>query len=162
MSDRRQALLLAAMRRAGKPVSSDTLLDEAAGLALANGWPVGQVSSLNRKAVAQRLRMLVEAGQARECGTTVDVAARRATPLYEPTAGYDARAAAPPPPAADPASVPPREASPYEGRSRQQLLALLDVQDSLLDCLRRFLVDLDAEREKSRARLLAEGLGGRP
>lgn len=157
MSDKRNQLLVAALRRAGKPTASDDLLDAATGLALAEGWEPEQVSELNRRSVATRLRNLEQAGVVRQEGAGMDERARRTTPLFVPVAGWDVRAAVPAPPMVG-ASPTRRRESPYAGLNNTQLLALLEAHDDIAECLGRFLMDMGVVREKARRNLLAAGL----
>jgi hypothetical protein len=162
--DTRNELLLAAMRRAGRPLASGDVLDSAVGLALGEGWMPEQVR-LSRKAVSKRLQHLVLEGSVITAGETMDDASRRLTPLYAPVNGdYDLRAPVPAPPTMD---VPVKR-SPHDDLDRAQLLVVLDVQDDLLAAfgrqlqdMQRFFVELTQTREKCRGRLLAAGLGDR-
>lgn len=149
-------LLLASLRRAGEPMASDDLLDAATALALADGWEPEQVSALNRRSVATRLRNMEAGGKVTQVGVTMDEPSRRTTPVYAPVDGYDVSATAPEPP---PPSRTTSPGSTYANLERSQLIALLDVHDALAQCTARFFSDLDAWREKSRARLQAVGLG---
>lgn len=157
MSDKRNQLLLAALQRAGKPTASDDLLDAATGLALADGWEPEQVAELNRRSVATRLRHLEQGGVVRQDGAGLDERARRTTPLYVPTGGWNARAAIPAPPATSEGRAR-RDASPYAGMNTAQLVALLEVHDSVTECVGRFLQDMNRLNEQSRRKLLAVGL----
>ena len=158
MVDARNDLLLAALRRAGKPMASGDVLDAAVGLATAEGWTAEQLASLTRKAVSKRLQNLCAGGQVKEVGSVVDPSSRRMTPTYL-SADHNPNARVPPPP-----SLPERTAakeSPYSGLEKSQLIALLDVHDALAQCQFRFMRDLDDWREKARRQLLAVGLGER-
>jgi DNA-binding Lrp family transcriptional regulator len=163
MSDPRDELLLAALKRAGKPLDSSDLLDEATGLALAD-WEPGQVR-LSRKSVAKRLQNMLTAGLVTHAGVGVDDGARRTTPLFAPVGGYDLRAPVPPPPAERP---PAKQPGPFVGLTTAQTVTLMDVQDELLSLFGRhlqaqqqFFAELAAVREKVRGRLLSAGLDGR-
>jgi len=156
MTDARNELLLSALRRATTPLTSGDVLDAAVGLAEAEGWTPAQLASLSRKAVSKRLQNLADAGVVGLGQSVLDGDARRMTPTYI------AKTPNPNEPVPPPPSVAPRAAakeSPYDGLEKSQLIALLDVHDSLAQCLSRHMQDLDAWREKSRQRLLAVGLG---
>lgn len=158
MTDSRNELLLSALRRATTPLTSGDALDAAVGLAEAEGWTPAQLASLSRKAVSKRLQNLADAGVVGLGQSVLDGDARRMTPTYI------AKTPNPNEPVPPPPSVVPRAAakeSPYDGLEKSQLIALLDVHDSLAQCLSRHMQDLDAWREKSRQRLLAVGLGER-
>lgn len=161
--DIRNELLLATLRRAGKPLDSGDVLDEATGLALGEGWQPEQVQ-LSRRGASKRLQHLVLEGHVKAAGEALDEGSRRMTPLYAPVAGYDLRAPVPAPPAVETVVKP----SPHADLDRSQLLVLLDVQDDLLAVFvrqmqdtQRFFVELAQTREKCRGRLLAAGLGDR-
>lgn len=164
----RNDLLLAALKRAGKPLDSGDVLDAAVGLAMADGWEPEQVASLNRRSIATRLQNMVDEGLLTRAGMGMDNVSRRTTPLYAPAAGYDAHAAVPKPPT--PARAPAARASVFDGLSTTQTCTLLDVQDELLALFARqqqaqqqvqqqFMQELAVAREKARNRLLAAGLG---
>jgi hypothetical protein len=156
MTDVRNELLLSALRRATTPLTSGDVLDAAVGLAEAEGWTPEQLASLSRKAVSKRLQNMVDAGVVALASQYFDPVSRRLTPTYT-AAVRNPNAVVPPPP-----SVAPRAAakeSPYDGLEKSQLIALLDVHDSLAQCLSRHMQELDSWREKSRQRLLAVGLG---
>jgi hypothetical protein len=167
MSDPRDELLLAALKRAGKPLDSSDLLDEATGLALAD-WEPDQVK-LNRRSVAKRLQNMLTAGLVTHAGVGVDDAARRTTPLFAPVGGYDAHAPVPLPPEA---RQPAKQSGPFEGLTTAQTITLMDVQDELLAVFVRqqkaqqqaqqlLFTELQAVREKVRGRLVAAGLSER-
>lgn len=163
MSIKRNDLLLATLQRAGKPLASDDLLDGACGLALDAGWDPAQSAELTRKVIAQLLKHLVARGVVRVAGSKFDEGARRSTPTYEPTKGYDPHALIPtgptPPTRVDPNST-------FNAMNRAQVIAVLDAQDEMLSKfagglagLQAFLTGFMATREKVRARLVAVGLG---
>lgn len=165
MSDCRKELLLAALQRAGKARTSAELLDDATGLALAEGWEPAQTAKLTRKGVAKHLQHMEKAGLVRSEGTAFDNDAGRMTPTFVPVAGFDPRAQVPSAPTAVESITPARPAD-YENLNRTQLITLLDVQDDMLAEFarhlqeqERFFIKLGAIREKARARLLAVGLG---
>lgn len=163
MSKAINALILATLQRAGVPLASDDVLDQAYGHALNERWTVEALAELNRKSVASRLKGMVTSGHVRVAGQQRDIAARRDTPLYEPSAGWDAGAAIP-----APDSPPVRhnsDKSVYDGMTPRQRLAVFESQDMILDSLSRLLqhlqtglADMVQTREKARQRLLAEGL----
>lgn len=155
MSDARNDLLLATLRRACKPMTSGDVLDAAMGLAEAEGWTAQQLAPLNRKSVSKRLQNMADAGAINVCSDVLDGSARRMTPTYA-APDLNPNACVPLPPS-EPVRAP--KDSPYEGLEKSQLIALLDVHDSLAQCLTRHMQDLDSWREKSRARLAAVGLG---
>lgn len=163
MSDAINALLLATLQRAGAPLASDDLLDQAYGLALDGRWTHEAIAKLSRKSVASRLKGMVAAGHVRITGQQRDTAARRDTPLYEPSAGWDHNAPVPSPDSS-PARL--REAkSPYDTMTPRQRLAVFEAQDAMLESAFRLiqhlqagLTDMMQTREKWRARLLAEDL----
>lgn len=171
MSDPRDELLLCALKRAGRPLDSSDLLDEATGLALAD-WEPDQVR-ISRKSVAKRLQNMLTAGLVTQAGLGVDDVARRTTPLFAPVGGYDLRSPVPPPPVN--ARAPAKQPGPFDGLSATQAVTLLDVQDELLAVFGRqlqaqqhqlqaqqqFFSELATVREKVRSRLLAAGLGER-
>jgi hypothetical protein len=173
MTDTRNQLLLAAMQRAGKPLTSGDVLDEATGLAEAEGWQAQHLADVTRKSVSKRLQNMATGSTplVLVAGSALDEASRRMTPTYAPAAGYDVHAPIPPPPAAPPA----RANTPFDGLTTVQSVTLLDVQDELLAVfgrqmqsmqrqmsdMERFFAELAATREKSRQRLLAVGLGDR-
>lgn len=157
MSDRKNELVLAALRRAGKPSGSEELVDAVQGLGLAEGWQPAQVADLNRRSVAKRLQNMVGEGLVQQAGAGLDDRARRSTPLFAPVGGWNPQALVPPPPAigADDSRIGQRA---HAAMNQQQLLALLDAQDDLLGVVHRFLGDLQTARERHRARLAAVGL----
>lgn len=155
MGDARNELLLSALRRAGTPLTSGDVLDAAVGLAQAEEWTPQQLANLTRKAVSKRLQNMVEEGAITNGSEVLDTTSRRMTPTYLAT-DPNPNAWVPPAPSA-PAHTP--KDSPYAGLEKSQLIALLDVHDSLAQCLSRHMQDLDSWREKSRQRLLAVGLG---
>jgi hypothetical protein len=161
-ADRFDRLLLAALAREAKAANSDTLLDLAIGMALANGWTSAQVSALTRRIVAARLQLLDKAGLVRKSGTDYDGRARRTTPAYQVTEA-SAGSTPPPPPFAE--EIPDMRMATGRARheidslSRDQVTTLLDGQDLLIECMTRFLADLSTTREKVRQRLAAAGLG---
>lgn len=164
MSDAINKLLLAALQRAGKPLASDDLLDVAAGLGLGEGWTTTALAQLNsRKSVASRLRKMVSDGLVREMSPKRDASARRDTPTYEPSAGFDPDAPIPSP---DSISMRPNtDKSIYEGMTPRQRLAAFEAQSVCLESVARLiqqlqvgLVDMLQANEKARRILLAEGL----
>lgn len=148
---------MAALKRAGEALSSDDLLDMSVGLALAEGWLPEQLADFSRRSIATRLRNLELAGLVRQDGAGMDTRARRTTPLYAPTGGYDAAAPLPPPPRLE-RDAELADTSCYDGMSRPQLLALLEAQDDIIESVGRFFNDLRGMRDKARARLQAVGL----
>lgn len=154
MSDRKNQLVLAALLRHGRPTGSEELLDVVVGLAQAEFWTPEHLADLNRRSIAARLRNLEEQGLVRQEGVGVDARARRSTPLYVPAGAWDARAPVPPPPSGAPEAGRVGQRA-HAAMDRTQLLALLDAQDDLLGVVHRFLTDLQAMREKHRARLNA-------
>lgn len=157
MSDKKNQLVLAALLRAGKPSGSEDLLDAAIGLATSENWTPEHLADFNRRSIAKRLQNLEEQGLVKQAGAGLDARARRTTPLYTPVGDWNPRAAVPPPPfaTADGGRVGQRA---HAMMDRTQLLALLDAQDDLLGVMHRFLSDLQAARERHRARLAAVGL----
>jgi hypothetical protein len=156
MSDTRNQLLLAALHRAGKPLTSGDVLDEAVGLALAENWKPEQIAELNRKSVSKRLQNMVDAGLIMMAGQVLDESSRRMTPAYEPIGPRMPSMLIPEAPSM-PVRTPTKEAD-YAELSKSQLIALLDVHDGLAQCHGRFMDDLERWREKSRSRLAAVGL----
>ncbi|MGO4700264.1 hypothetical protein [Dyella sp. 2RAB6] len=163
MSDRKNELVLAALRRAGKPSGSEELVDAVQGLALAEQWSPGHVADLNRRSIAKRLQNMASEGLVKQAGATTDDRARRSTPLFVPASGWDPQALVPPPPAGPDDGRPARGG--YDGLNRAQLLAVLDADDELfgvfarhIQSLQGFFIDMQAAREKHRARLSAVGL----
>lgn len=157
MSDTRNQLLLAALQRAGKPLTSGDVLDAAVGLALAEGWLPEQTAELTRKSVSKRLQNMVDAGLVMQSGQVMDEASRRMTPTYEPIGPKLPNAPIPEAP-----SMPVRtKDADYADLSKSQLIALLSVHDAFASCHSRFMTDLDNWREKSRRELAAVGLGDR-
>lgn len=159
MADARNELLLSALRRASKPLTSGDVLDAATGLAEAEGWTPEQLANVTRKAVSKRLQNMAEVGLVAEVGSVLDEGSRRMTPTYMGVGQSDPAAPVPPPP-----SITERAAakeSPYDGLEKSQLIALLDVHDSLAQVMSQHLQDLAGWRERSRQRLLAVGLGER-
>jgi len=163
VSDAINRLLLAALQRAGAPLASDDLLDRACGLALDEQWPTAAVAKLSRKSVASRLKGMVTAGQVRLAGQARDNAARRDTPLYEPSAGWNAQAPVPAPESQSARAGATKGA--YDEMTPRQRLAIFESHDMILESLSRLLAhlqvglaDMAQTREKARQRLLAEGL----
>lgn len=162
MSDKRKELLLAALQRAGKPRTSGELLDDAHGLALAEGWTPDQTADITRKSVAKHLQHMERDGLVRTVGATVDET-RKPTPMFAPVDGFDLNALVPAPPMIERALT--GKPSSYANLDRPQLLAVLDAQDDLLAEFARHIKDqelfferLGKVREKCRARLIAAGL----
>lgn len=165
MSDKYNELLLAALCRAGKPRTSGELLDEATGLALAEGWGSKQAAKLSRKGVAKRLQAMKDKGLVRTEGSTFDDDQGRMTPLFAPADGYDARALVPAPPQGQAAAVAAEAGSPLDGKTRTQILAMFDAQSELLAQFEAgmrmqlaHMQQMNELREKLRARLMAVGL----
>lgn len=158
MSDARNQLLLAALQRAGKSLTSGDVLDSAVGLALSENWTPEQVAELTRRSVSKRLQNMVDAGLVMQDGQVMDEPSRRMTPTYSPIGPRQPNMLVPEAP-----SMPARATkdSDYTDLSKSQLIALLDVHDGLAQCHSRFMSDLDSWREKSRSRLAAVGLGDR-
>lgn len=151
------ALLLAALKRAGEPMDSGSVLDAAAGLAESEGWAPAQVSRLTRKSVSKRLQNMVANGVLVQQGKAFDGPSGRMTPKYAPKDGYDAKASIPEPPS----GLHHDRATAYDGMTKLQLHELLAVQDDMLECMGRFMSDLRTTTSKARQRLLASGLGER-
>ena len=158
MSDRINDLLLATLRRGNRPMSSDDLLDTAVGEAQANGWSTADTARLNRRSIAVRLQGMEDKGLIKLDGGKLDTGARRMTPCYVPVDGFDPKATMPPPPRRTQSTGDDAPAN-YRGLSQSQLLTVMDVQDALIECVQRFLVDLSTTREKARKRLASAGLG---
>jgi hypothetical protein len=167
MSDRHAELLLATLARAGRPLSTGDLMDEATGLALHELWTSGDVK-LNRKRVAGIMQSLKDKGLVKESAMTVDEEHRRPAPTYE-LVDRERNYPVPPPPTAKVSTMPVRAAPPpesaYGDLSRTEMLVLLDAQDELLGVFARnmaamasFAHELAAARERCRARLVAAGL----
>lgn len=157
-NDKRYQLLLAVLKRAGKPVGSDDVLDAATGLALDGGWSPAQLKSFSsRRSVSKLLQNMLTSGLVSEGPQAIDAGARRSMPTYQPVDGYDLRAPVPPPPEGE---VSPRASarSSYDGMSQPQLLAVLEAHDDVIECIGRFFHDLSNTREKVRRRLAAVGL----
>lgn len=159
MADARNELLLSALRRASKPLTSGDVLDVAVGLAESEGWTSAQLANVTRKAVSKRLQNMAEVGLVAESGSVLDEGSRRMTPTYVIVGHCDPTAPVPPPPSITERSTP--KESPYDGLEKSQLIALLDVHDSLAQVMSQHLQDLAGWRERSRQRLLAVGLGER-
>ncbi len=163
MSDRRNDLLLAALKRAGVPCDSGDLLDRASGLALAERWAPEQLAPLTRASVAKRLTAMEGQGLVKKAGAGVDPRARRPTPMYVPDGGWDDSAPVPPPPTDGRASAARGDAG--TELDDTQFRVLLDAHDELFGLFARhvqqlgtFMGELSTLREKHRARLAAVGL----
>lgn len=157
MSDRRNELLLCALKRFGEPATSADIVDVAAGLASAEGWAADAIAAITRNSVAKRLEQLEQRGLVRQSTLGFDGRARRTTPRYEPVDGWDPKAPVPPPPGG--AGVE-RPETAYDGMSRPQLLAVLETHDEVIECVGRFLTDMRTVRERAKRRLIAVGLEG--
>jgi len=155
MSDKRNQLILAALRRHGKPASSAELLDDINGLGEAEGWSPDSLAAITRQSVAKRLQAMVTTGEVIIAGKAFDGDLRRSTPTYEPAGGFDAKAPVPPPPLVEHAP-----SSAYEQMTRPQLVAVLEAHDDVLECVGRFFNDLRTTRDRVRSRLAAVGLNG--
>ncbi|HUA80353.1 MAG TPA: hypothetical protein VL997_08280 [Dyella sp.] len=163
MSELRNQLVLAAVRRAGKPVTSVELQPLIEGLATDAGWQEHQLQDLSLRSIGRRLLNLAARGEIRACGTGIDARGNATTPLYEPSDGvFDQAAPIPEPPGQRDSEVSQPSAtadeSPYADMEQRQLLEVLEVQDMALACVARFLRDMQAISEKARRRLLAAGL----
>lgn len=163
VSDAINALLLATLQRAGAPLASDDLLDQAYGLALNERWAPEAIAKLSRKAVVARVKGMITAGHVRVAGQQRDADARRETPLYEPSAGWDPAAPVPAPDSAP--TRPGTDKSIYEGMSPRQRLAAFEAQSVCLESVARLiqqlqvgLADMLQANEKAKRILLAEGL----
>lgn len=163
MSAALNELLLAALKRSGKPLASDELLDQAVGLGLNEGW-TPQTLRLNRKSIGRRLTLMEEAGHVRVVAQKRDPVSRRDTPTYEPSEGWDPNASVP-----SPDSEAERQGtstrSVYSDMTPRQRLAVFESHDIMLEGMARMLTHLQAgvadmmqSRERARQRLLAEGL----
>ncbi|WP_333676772.1 hypothetical protein [Dyella sp.] len=172
MSELRNQLVLAAVRRAGKSVTSVELLPLIEGLATNAGWQEHQLQDLTLRSIGRRLANLQSRGELRACGTGLDARGNATTPLYEPADGvYNPEAPIPEPPGqgeaeatmpAAPTAVATSTAmsdeSPFADKDHRQLLEVLEVQDMALACVARFIRDMQAISEQARRRLLAAGL----
>lgn len=171
MSELRNQLVLAAVRRAGKPVTSVELLPLIEGLATNAGWQEHQLQDLSVRSIGRRLLNLGQRGELRTCGTGFDARGNATTPLYEPADGvYDPAAPIPEPPGNGDSEAPVPVASEpthpvltddessYADKDPRQLLEILEVQDMALACVASFIRDMQVISEKARRRLLAAGL----
>lgn len=163
MSKAINALILATLQRAGAPLASDDVLDQATGHALNERWTIEALAELNRKSVSSRLKGMITAGNVRVSGHQRDAGARRDTPLYEPTAGWDHNAAIPAPDASPSRSS--SDKSVYEGMTPRQRLAAFEAQSVCLESVARLIAQLQIgmadmlqANEKAKRILLAEGL----
>ena len=163
MSAALNSLLLAALQRAGKPLASDELMDQAVGLGLNEEWPHHSLK-LNRKSVARRLTSMEEAGLVRVVAQKRDPVSRRDTPTYEPSAGWNPDAVVPAPDS-DAERQGTSTRSVYSDMTPRQRLAVFESHDIMLEGISRMLTHLQAgvsemmqARERLRLRLLAEGL----
>jgi hypothetical protein len=170
MSDLLNALLLAALKRAGKPQASDDVLDAAHGLGLDQGWTPNQLSPLTRIAVARRLAVMKAADLVRVVSSKRDAQARRETPEYEPTSGWDPMAHVPLPQRGEErkASAPAPKQSPFADYDKRELLVIVDGMDQIIQSYRRrdeliglAMKDVSETVDKVRARFIAEGLRSR-
>ena len=145
-------LLLAALQRAGKPQASDDLLDAAVGLGLAEGWEPADVC-LSRRSVAARLKNMEASGLVKCQGVRIDDSNRQTTPTYVPVGGYNPNALVPPPPerAAKQTTTPTTQ---YDGMSRSQLIALLEIGDDIAGEVSRFMVSMERLVVRSKRRLI--------
>lgn len=168
VSDLRNALLLAALQRSGKPLTGDDLLDIASGLALDAQW-TPETLKLDPKSVAKRLVDMKREGLVEVVGSSRDPVRRCDTPTYAPTGGWDGQAFIPQPQRPGARAIAAKRegktSSTYEALSERQLRAILDAQDALLESTFRLIQHLHAglndmaqTREKARLRLVAEGL----
>nr|GAT43707.1 predicted protein [Mycena chlorophos] len=170
--DRPNQLLLAALKRAGRPISSDELIDELTALAMDHSWTTPQLAIFTRASIARRLVELERLGRVGVVSLQRDAGSRKKTPTYQPSDGFDPCAVVPPPQSnstrklLDARDKKPVEASPLDGMTPLQAAALFDCQDMVVEASLRMishiqagLSDFAATREKARARLLAAGLG---
>lgn len=155
MTDARNELLLSALKRAGEPLDSDALLNQASELALDHFWTPDHLTGLSRKGVAKRCRDMAESGVMNSAGVGIDAGSRRTTPKYAPVGGYEPQAPVPQPPELP---APPPMDSAYAAMHRIQLLAVLDAHDDVLECVSRFLREMTDVRERARRRLIAADL----
>jgi hypothetical protein len=153
MSAKRNELLLCALRRAGKPLTAGDAVDAATGLAIGEGWDPAQLEELTTKAASKLLQNMV--GHQVITGTPLyDETCRRAVPSY-PVEVYDTQAPIPESPRLK--LHRPEKTSPYAGRNKVKLLAILETHDDILESVSRFFADLSVQREKARRRFAAAG-----
>lgn len=160
MSERRNQLLLAALKRLGAPSTSDQVSDHALGLAQADDWPESLLEGLSRRAVSTCLQNMERTGLVKKRAPVKDVAARRDTPTYEPVDGFNAKAPVPAPPqmeARHSTRAASRQARP-PSMSAEQMLKVLEVQDEMLSSVSRFLDDMKGVRARARRELIAAGI----
>ncbi|HET6631539.1 MAG TPA: hypothetical protein VFG73_02370 [Rhodanobacteraceae bacterium] len=159
-------LLVATLRRAGKPLASDELLDAAVAGALDHGWVSEQLTDLgNRRNVAARLTNLRKAGHVEERGRGVDEQNRRTTPLWAPVAGFDRSCEIPPPPvpgasellrSATTASTKGRcRAAPADAATELEQLTWLTGE--VLGAVGRFVRELETLQDRATARMAGTG-----
>jgi hypothetical protein len=146
----RTNLLVATLQRAGRPMTTAELRDEATGLARAEGWPgVHVAETLSRRSIAALMRNLARSGarvSEGPCGFDPD--ARRPTPTYR-AVHPDAHAPIPPPPEDEDAS----EAATAAGMDTAQMLAVIDIGDEVCGAVQRFLRDVQDIQRRARQRL---------
>lgn len=152
----RAQLLLATLQRAGRPMGTSDLRDEAAGLALAEGWCVTQLATyLSRRNIAALMRNMVrDTPHVQDGPAAYDAEARKPTPTYVATRP-NPQAVIPPPPD-DLATT--DEPSPLQQMDREQMLAVLDVSDQICGAVSRFLRDMQDIQSRARRDLQAKGL----
>lgn len=170
VSDLLNALLLAALKRAGKPLDSGDLLDHVTSLGLEEGWTPKHLSPLTRLAVAKRLGDMKAADLVRVVSSRRDAQARRETPEYEPTSGWDPQAVVPLPQRSEnrKPSASHDKHSPLADYDKRELLVIVEGQDQIIQSYRRMqeliglgMKDVSETVEKVRARFIAEGLRSR-
>lgn len=148
------ALLVCALQRSMREVTSEELLDMAMGLAESAGWTPADLAGLTRKAVAKRLQSLASSGQAQQVGQSLDTRSRRLTPSWAPTIGYDPDAEVPDAPAGRDAV---RDDA-LDDMTPNQLRAVIDVGDDICGAVGRFFRDMEDVRDRARRKLAAVGL----
>lgn len=152
MADGRNELLLAALHRTPRPLTTGEAADAAVGLGESEGWPDERLNRLTRKAVVKLLQHMVTAGAARECGPQLENG--RAVPTFEPTQPRD-----PDYPIPEAPLIPVRDKPcAYADRSKSQLITMLEAQDDVIECFARFIHDVKVQREQLRTKLQAAGL----
>lgn len=160
-------LLLAALHRAGKPITAADLWDLAVGLATAAGWPRQEIAKGNPMKAAKLLERMGTGANASVAivGTTKENGNNRS--LWAPLKPHIAAFPIPEAPQPD------AEAHTLDGLSREQVLAVFDATDDLSFELQRQRRELRAYmdrqddelarfRERARRALAAVGLGDSP
>ena len=127
-------LVLAALTRSDRALTSADVLDAALGLALGAGWTGDDLVLLTRKSVAKRLDHLVRAGAVVQSGSAMDTSTGKMTPAY---AAIHPRPTPVPDPPAEPESAPPRLAAQLQARLQAQDELLTEMQQTM-QTLRRF------------------------